>query len=47
MCKKIPIDERYRVRGAPLLDVLERDRKDGRIPFYVYAYIYIGFYKLK
>jgi hypothetical protein len=38
MCKKIPIDERYRMRGAPLLEAFERDRKEGLIPFYVGLY---------
>ena len=40
MCKKILIDERYRVRGAPLLEALEKDRDEGLIPFYVYLSIY-------
>jgi phosphorylcholine metabolism protein LicD len=35
ICKKLPIDNKYSLRGQTLIDALEKDRKDGFIPFYV------------
>lgn len=37
ICKKLPIDNKYSLRGQTLIDALEKDRKDGFIPFYVCA----------
>lgn len=37
MCKKLPVDKEYRLRGEALANQLEIDRKNGLIPFFVCA----------
>lgn len=35
ICKKLPVDDRFSMRGSALIEAIERDRKDGFFPFYV------------
>ena len=34
-CKKLPIDEHFSVRGETFQKIIDEDRKNGLIPFYV------------
>ena len=35
ICKKLPIDFNFSLRGPTVLDAIEKDRGAGLIPFYV------------
>lgn len=37
ICRKLPVDEQYRLRGETLANAIEKDKKNGFIPFYVCA----------
>jgi hypothetical protein len=41
ICKKLPVDNKYSLRGEALLEALERDRKEGLIPFYVKLFYFL------
>ena len=34
-CHKVPSDDRHCMCGAALMSAIERDRRDGLIPFFV------------
>ena len=35
ICKKLPIDARYSMRGETLEIEIEKDKQNGLVPFYV------------
>jgi len=35
ICHKLPVDSRHRLRGEALLTAIEKDKKEGLIPFFV------------
>ena len=38
ICRKLPVDEKYSLRGQTLIEAIEKDKKDGYYPFYVKLY---------
>ena len=48
-CKKLPVDESYRLRGESLLTQIEIDKKNGLIPFFVikFLFFYVASYFIK
>jgi hypothetical protein len=44
ICHKLPVDGRHRLRGETLLTTIEKDKKDGLIPFFVRLILNISYF---